>query len=112
MHMSTAPTGPPVGIQFTSRTSRVIEFTWSPPEPTRRNGRITSYFLTCSVSLNGDGRISGSYPPQESYTLSGFRPGTQYTCRVIAMNAAGSGPPALTMPTSADDGKGAMHTDK
>ena len=50
------------------------------------------------------GQISSIYPPQESYRLSGFRPTTDYTCRVVAMNSAGSGPPAEITLTSPEDG--------
>ena len=87
-------------------TSRVMEFTWLPPAPTMRNGQITSYNLTCFIIETGDmGRIGGIYMPQESYILSGFRPARRYTCRVVAMNIAGSGPPAETTAQAPEDGK-------
>ena len=51
------------------------------------------------------GQISSVYPPQESYRLSRFRPGTQYTCQVVAMNSAGSGPNAEITLISPEDGR-------
>ena len=87
-------------------TSRVMEFTWLPPAPTVRNGRITSYNLTCFITgTGGMGRIGDIYMPQESYRLSGFRPARSYTCQVVAMNGAGSGPPAETTAHAPEDGK-------
>ena len=84
--------------------SRDMLFTWLPPNSTLRNGVITGYNLTCSIQGTGTGQISSVYPPQETYRLSGFRPGTQYTCRVVAMNSAGSGPPAEVTLVSPEDG--------
>jgi hypothetical protein len=70
-----------------------------------RNGRITGYNLTCFITATGMGRIGDVYPPQERYRLEGFRPGADYTCRVMAMNSAGSGPPAETIAQAPEDGK-------
>ena len=86
--------------------ARVMEFTWQPPAPTMRNGRITGYNLTCFITdTSRTGQISAIYPPQESYTLSGFRPGRQYICQTVAMNSAGNGPPGQITTTSSEDGK-------
>ena len=87
-------------------TSRVMEFTWLPPTPTMRNGRITGYNLTCFITgTGGMGRIGGIYTPSERYVLSGFRPARNYTCQVVAMNSVGSGPPAEATAQAPEDGK-------
>ena len=106
MNFCTVPTGPPLNVTVPAVTSRVMEFTWLPPAPTMRNGRITGYNLTCFITgTGGMGRIGGIYPPQERYILSGFRPARRYTCRVVAMNNVGSGPPAETTAQAPEDGK-------
>ena len=105
--INAAPTGMPLELMISAINSRTMQFTWTLPEPTMRNGIITGYSLTCSITATGAGQISDSYSPRENntYRLLGFRPGTQYTCQVVAMNSAGSGPSAETRPTSPEDGK-------
>ena len=73
-----------------------------------RNGRITSYSLTCFITETGMGRISDVFTPLEPpqrYRLEGFRPATEYTCRVVAMNSASSGPPAEEAVITPEAGK-------
>ena len=73
-----------------------------------RNGRITDYSLTCFINATGMGRISDVFEaqqPGERYKLSGFRPGTKYTCLVVAINSAGSGPSNNYTVTTPEDGK-------
>jgi hypothetical protein len=70
-----------------------------------RNGHITGYNLTCFITATGMGQIGDVYPPQERYRLLGFRPGTGYTCQVVAMTSAGSGPPAEITALASEDGK-------
>ena len=84
--------------------SRDMLFIWQPPNSTLRNGLITSYSVTCFIQGTGTGQISSVYLPQESYRLSGFRPATQYNCRAVAVNSAGSGPPAEITLISPEDG--------
>ena len=105
MNSATAPGGMPQNFVSSPINSREMRFTWSPPEPTLRNGIITGYNLTCFITATGMGQIGNRFPPQENYRLSGFRPATGYTCRVVAINSAGRGPPAERMDTSPEDGK-------
>ena len=88
-----------------SSDSRDILFTWQPPAPTMRNGLITNYTLNCSIMGTGMGQISRVYPSQENYRLGKFKPATEYTCQVVAINSAGSGPILEVMLTSPEDGK-------
>ena len=73
-----------------------------------RNGRITSYSLTCFITVTGMGQISDVFEaqqPEERYKLSEFRPGTEYTCLVVAINSAGSGPSNNYTVKTPEDGK-------
>ena len=103
--ITTAPTGPPLNVTASPLNSREMRFAWLPPVATMRNGYITNYTLNCSITATGMGQINETFSPQASYVLSEFRPGTQYTCQVVAINSAGSGPPAQTMATSPEDCK-------
>ena len=101
----TAPTGPPLSVTASPLNSREIRFTWLPPAPIMRNGLITNYTLNCSITATGIGQINRTFLAQDSYILSGFRPGTQYTCQLVATNSAGIGPPAEAMATLPEDSK-------
>ena len=72
---------------------RQVNFSWSPPPVTQRNGVITSYTLSCSPSP-----FSLPQSPSQSGTLTvaGFSPDTSYTCSLVASNSQGSGPAANT----------------
>ena len=98
LELCTAPSGPPLEVMvFPINKTRAIEFTWLPPAPTRRNGLITGYSLTCFITETGMGQVSDIYTPLEPpqrYRLEEFKPATEYTCRVVAMNSVSSGPPA------------------
>ena len=100
-----APTGAPLNVMLSTMTSRVMEFTWLPPEPTMRNGRITGYNLTCFITDSVMEQIGDVYPPQENYILPDFRPGKEYTCQVVAVNGAGSGPSAVVTVQAPEDSK-------
>ena len=80
---------------------REVVFSWSPPPVTQRNGVITSYNLSCS--------LSPSFLPQQTpsgpLTVAGFTLDTAYSCSVVATNSQGSGPPATTSFTTQQDCK-------
>ena len=76
---------------------RVIA-TWSPPS-SDGGSRITGYTLT----ISRPGRIFGPYSLSASdrrFAIRNPRPDTTYTMRVVAENAAGSGPEATTSVTT------------
>lgn len=89
---------------------RAMRFTWSHPEPARRNGLITSYNLTCfSITPGRESFLTQVYTVDQldSYTfiVPNFRPVTVYTCQVFAINSAGRGPAAETNITTPEDGE-------
>lgn len=84
-----------------------LSFSWNPPPAETQNGVITSYTLTCHPNesiLN----FPVTYTGAGSYTITGFSAGTVYNCSVYASTAGGSGPPALQIITTPDDGN-CMH---
>ena len=72
---------------------RQVNFSWSPPPVTQRNGVITSYILSCSPSPSS---LPQSPSQSGTLTVAGFSPDTSYTCSLVASNSQGSGPAANT----------------
>ena len=95
------PSGAPETFEAVAG-QRQVNFSWSPPPVTQRNGLITSYTLFCSPSPS-------SLPQSASHsgplTVAGFSPDTSYSCLVVANNGLGSGPPAHTNFTTLQDCK-------
>ena len=92
--------------------SRNVTFTWLLPVLTERNGVITNYNLTCvSTTAGREAFVTKEYSATESnsYTLTGLKPDTSYTCRVFAINSVGGGPTANLSLTTQPDGKQEMH---
>ena len=77
-----------------------MTFSWSPPAPTKRNGVITGYSLSCVPVSGGGNTITMQYTAAGTFTLRGFTPFTSYNCSISASNSQGSGPVAyLINPT-------------
>ena len=106
----TAPTGEPQGFMTRVTDSRNVTFTWLLPVLTERNGNITNYSLTCTAT-GREAFLPRVYPVAESnsYTLTGLKPDTSYTCQVFANNSVGRGPTANLSLTTQPDGKQEMH---
>ena len=88
-----AYTAPPGGIPEMFEAvagQRQVNFSWSPPPVTQRNGVITSYTLSCSPSPSS---LPQSPSQSGTLTVAGFSPDTSYTCSLVASNSYGSGPP-------------------
>ncbi|CAI8015229.1 hypothetical protein GBAR_LOCUS9460 [Geodia barretti] len=81
-------------VRCSAWREREVEFSWSPPPVTQRNGVITSYTISCSPSPSSlpHSPTSQSGP----HTVAGFSPNTHYSCSLVASNTRGSGPPANT----------------
>ena len=96
---SIAPSGAPEMFERVTG-QRQVEFSWSPPPVTQRNGVITSYTLSCSPSPSS----LPLFPSQSGpLIVTGFSPNTLYSCSVVATNSQGSGPPATTTFTTQQD---------
>ena len=82
---------------------REVEFSWSPPPVTQRNGIITSYTLSCSPSPSS--LLHSPTSQSGPHTVAGFSPNIHYSCSLVASNTRGSGPPANTSFTTQQDCK-------
>ena len=85
---STAPSGPPMGLQAVLG-ARKLNLAWNPPSPPERNGVISGYMAICTAS--GLASLS-SGTSQLRLIVSPLVPYTAYNCCVLARNAAGTGP--------------------
>ena len=85
-----APTGSPE-MFVPEAGQRQVNFSWSPPPVTQRNGVLTNYTLSCSPSPSSLPQSPSQAGP---LTVAGFFPDSSYSCSVVATNIQGSGPPA------------------
>ena len=81
-----------------------VHFFWTSPLP---DIIVCGYSLTCTPMALGLDDITMTYTDVEThiYTLVGFRPATEYRCRVLVLNSAGYGPPAEINITTVDESK-------
>ena len=98
-----APSGAPEMFEAVPG-ERVVEFSWSPPPITQRNGPLTSYNISCSPSLPSQ-PLTIPAESRPSFTVTGLTPNTDYTCSVTADNSRGSGPPENGTFTTMEDCK-------
>ena len=96
-----APSGPPQDF-IIAVTSHSINFAWSPPLPSQRNGVITSYLINCS---SADSIINTTRTSSTSLTITGLEPFTNYTCSVSAATVVGDGPAAIIHTMTNEDSK-------
>ncbi|MGJ8945945.1 fibronectin type III domain-containing protein, partial [Salmonella enterica subsp. enterica serovar Kentucky] len=82
----------------------IVHFFWTPPSS---NVTICGYNLTCTPMVLGLDDLTMTYTVAKThiYTLMGFRPATEYRCRVLAFNSAGYGPPTEINITTIDESK-------
>ena len=86
---SLVPSGPPLNIKTTSRTSSSLSFTWDPPEKDKQNGVIISY--TACVSLSENGLCFQAFITNErEWIVRKLNSSTKYYIRVLATNQVGS----------------------
>ena len=84
-----------------SPQSRVVSFSWRPVEEQLQNGMITNYTITCTPHIAINIHVNTD-TDMFSVTHHGFTPATQYSCSIVALNLAGSGPAATLTFTTLD----------
>ncbi len=87
-----APTSAPLNFLVTSSECQTLEFYWNPPAVGDRNGVIIEYRLSCQPREFLD--LPWVIGTPGAHTITGFLPGTSYTCTVAAGNTLGFGPNA------------------
>ncbi|CAB4036314.1 tyrosine- phosphatase Lar-like, partial [Paramuricea clavata] len=85
-----APSGPPLNIKTTSRSSSSLFFIWDPPEKSKQNGVITSY--TACVSHSQNGRCFHTFITSETeWFVGNLNASTKYYVCVLASTKVGHG---------------------
>ncbi|CAB4021293.1 Receptor-type tyrosine- phosphatase delta, partial [Paramuricea clavata] len=85
----TAPSGPPLNIKTSSRSTSSLSFTWDPPQKDKQNGDIISY--TACVSHSENGPCFKIYTTiDREWIVRNLNPSTKYYVRVLASNKAGN----------------------
>ncbi|XP_028416861.1 uncharacterized protein LOC114541076 [Dendronephthya gigantea] len=85
-----APSGPPLNIKTTSRSTSSLSFIWDPPEKSKQNGVIMGYTVCVSKSKNGDCFQSFTIT-ERNWVVRDLNPLTKYYIRVQASTKAGRG---------------------
>ena len=86
---SLAPSGPPLNIKTSSRSTSSLSFTWDPPEKDKQNGVISHY--TACVSHSENGPCFKIYTTiKKELVVRNLNASTKYYVRVLASNKAGS----------------------
>ncbi|XP_028397384.1 uncharacterized protein LOC114521168 [Dendronephthya gigantea] len=85
-----APSGPPLNIKTTSRSTSSLSFIWDPPEESKQNGVIIGY--TVCVLPSGKGGCFQTITTSERYWIvRKLNSSTKYYIRVRASTKAGHG---------------------
>ena len=87
-----------------SPQSRVVSFSWRPVEEQLQNGMIINYTITCTPHIAINIHVTTDIDVF-SVTRHGFTPATQYSCSIVALTLAGSGPAATLTFTTLEDGR-------
>ena len=90
-----APTGPPLDVSCTNKSSHSLTFTWQKPECGKRNGPITDYSYTLLESIREETH-NGIIPAPDGedcteVIIDSLRPSSTYVFSVKAMNYDMSG---------------------
>ena len=100
--------GQPAEFLAVSTSSISITFTWKPPHDI--NGTITNYTFQCSIHGTGVTHNLNLNNSQNTTTLSGLLPYTEYTCSITAHSSIEIGSPASVTVTTQQDGESNMRT--
>ena len=103
---SSAPSGPPTNFSATVIDSRSIFLSWEPPVADQQNGILRHYFISLVSDAGAETRnITSS---QQSLTVTGLRPNTEYSCTVRAGTIRIGPPTAALLRTTFENGM--LHT--
>ncbi|XP_028405442.1 uncharacterized protein LOC114528043 [Dendronephthya gigantea] len=85
-----APSGPPLNIRTTSRSTSSLTFVWDPPKQRKENGVILSY--TACASESEDGPCFQTFVrATRKWDVRNLNASTKYYIRVLASNEGGDG---------------------
>ena len=85
-----APTGPPLNISHSSPTPSTLILTWSPPDPSYRNGVVRGYLVVISeMETSRLLYFNTSTPP---LSIPSLHPFYTYNCSVSAYTVGLPGP--------------------
>ena len=98
--------GPPTEFTGVSNNSTSIAFTFKPPKQT--NDGIENYSVQCYTTMINDNNsihMLNLNATQNTATLTGLQPYTNYSCNITAHNVHGEGLAATTRVATMQDGK-------
>lgn len=84
------PSGPPLNIRTSSRSTASLTFTWDPPAEKKRHGVIIKYGTCLSYTKNG-ACFENVNQMRRSWPVSALSPMTKYFLNVSAETNAGKG---------------------
>ena len=85
-----APSGPPLNIRITSRSTSSLSFAWDPPDTTKQNGVVISYAACVSHSENGP-CFQTFISSERRWLVVNLNELTKYYVRVLASTKVGHG---------------------
>ena len=85
-----APSGPPLDIRITSRSTSSLSFAWDPPDRTKQNGVIINYTACVSYFVN-DPCLQSFITSERRWLFVNLNPFTKYYVRVLASTKVGHG---------------------
>ncbi|MGH0146543.1 UNVERIFIED_CONTAM: hypothetical protein FKN15_008341 [Acipenser sinensis] len=89
---SDVPSAPPQNLTLEVRNSKSIMVQWQPPPPGTHNGQITGYKIRYRKGLRKSEATESTGGTQLFQLIDGLERGTEYTFRVAAITANGTGP--------------------
>lgn len=100
------PSGPPVAVSFQFQTPDTVCFTWDPPLPKHRNGRIISYHIQFYKKSDHTSEVTRNISTTR-VVFTNLEENTDYVFHVRANNSKGFGPfsEKVTIHTNKDMGR-------
>ncbi|XP_041074117.1 neogenin-like isoform X3 [Polyodon spathula] len=89
---SDVPSAPPQNLTLEVRNSKSIMVQWQPPPPGTHNGQITGYKIRYRKGVRKSEAAESTGGTQLFQLIDGLERGTEYTFRVAAITANGTGP--------------------